>query len=86
MDLQRKMSTILELADRLDVRVRQVPLGGEGGGLCTIKGRKVLFVDSSADLATQCDRSLADFAQLPEIDNAYLMPELREELDRRRRG
>ena len=85
MDLQRRMIALLELADRLGVEVRRTPLGGEGGGICTLKGRKVLFVDSSADLATQCQRTLTDFAQLPEIDSTYVVPELREEIDAVRR-
>ncbi len=84
MDLQTKREAIVELADQLGITVRVAPLGGDGGGIAIIKGTKVLFIDASADLATQCERSLADLAQIPEIHNIYVRPELREELDRAR--
>jgi len=80
-DLQSKLTALMELAERLGIDVRRVPLGGEGGGICTLQGREVLFLDSSADLATQWARSLAGLAQLPEIDKVYVIPELREEID-----
>ncbi len=80
MDLERIMSDVAELAERLDIAVRHAPLGGEGGGLCVLKGRRTLFVDSTADRATQCVRSLRALAQLPEIDNIFITPELREHM------
>jgi hypothetical protein len=87
MDGQERMSAVVALAERLGVSVRHEPLGGDGGGICMLKGRPVLFIDTMADLATQCDRSLSDLSQMPEIDTMYLVPELREEIERiRRRG
>ena len=69
---------------RPHVSVRQEPMGGDGGGVCLLKGQRVLFVDTMADLVTRCDRSLADLARLPEIDNVFIVPELRDEIDRLR--
>lgn len=82
MDTQQLLDDLLELAQRLGIEIRWAALGGEGGGLCTMKGRQVLFIDQSADVATQCERCLADLASLPEIDTTFIQPKLREQLDR----
>jgi hypothetical protein len=59
-------------------------MGGEGGGMCRLKGKDVLFVDTSADLATRYDRTLAAMANLPELDNFFMVPELRRDIERQR--
>jgi hypothetical protein len=83
---QQKLSNLLELAQRLGITVRHVPLGGDGGGLCAVKGQRMLFVDLSADTSTQCEHSLAALASIPEIDSVYVVPELRECLNHARGG
>jgi hypothetical protein len=82
MELSRRLETLLEAAEQLGIEVRCEPLGGDGGGLCQLKGRRVLFVDASADLATRYDRTLAALAGLPELAQRFLPPELRDDLER----
>ena len=84
MDLGAKLEALLELAEQLDISVRREPLGGEGGGLCHLRGRRVLFVDIQADLQTRFEKTVAALAELPEVDQHYVLPELREELDKHR--
>jgi hypothetical protein len=84
MDHGAKLEALLELAEQLDITVRREPLGGEGGGLCHLRGQRVLFVDIQADLQTRFEKTAAALAGLPEVDQHYLLPELREELDRHR--
>ena len=84
MDPGAKLEALLELAEQLDISVRREPLGGEGGGLCHLRGRRVLFVDVQADLQTRFEKTATALADLPEVDQHYLLPELREELDKRR--
>jgi len=85
MDLQEKLDTLLNLADELGLAVRREPLGGDGGGLCVLRGRRVLFVDTGADLETRFEKTLEAMAGLAELDQRYLPPELREDIDRQRR-
>jgi hypothetical protein len=84
MDHEQLMSELEALAERLDISLRRTPLGGDGGGLCAIKGVRILFIDTDADRVTQLDRSLAEIAQLPEINTVFVEPELRDALDRAR--
>ncbi len=82
MDVQTRLETLLATAEQLGIEVRRESLGGEGGGLCSLRGRRVLFVDTAADAATRYDRTVAALASLPELQDRYLPPELREDLDR----
>lgn len=84
MDLQTRLDTLLSLAQELGLTVRREPLGGEGGGLCIIKGERVLFVDVLADIETRYERTLSALAGLPEIDQRYLAPEVRDDIERAR--
>ena len=85
MELADQYAAALELAERLDISVRQAAVGGEGGGLCTIKGRRILFIDTTSDLATRADIVFSEIAQLSEIDTVQMLPELREVLASYRR-
>jgi hypothetical protein len=82
MDVQARLETLLAAAEQLGIEVRRVPLGGEGGGLCSLRGRRVLFVDTSADTATRYDRTVDAMARLAELQDQYLPPLVREDLDR----
>jgi len=83
-NLASRLEELVAAAEKVGVDVRAEPMGGEGGGLCRLRGRPVLFVDTSADLATRYDRTLAALATLPELEEHYLVPEVRADLDRQR--
>lgn len=84
MDVQDRLDVLLLLCEELDIQVRGEWLDGEGGGLCTLRGRRVLFVDNSADLETRYERTLGSLAPLEELDNLYIRPEVRDDIDSHR--
>ncbi len=84
MDLSSRMEYLLSLAEQMGMEVRAEPMGGEGGGLCKLRGQYVLFVDIAADLASRYDRTCSALATLPGLDEHYLLPEIRADLDRAR--
>ncbi len=84
MDLGSRLEALLNLAEGLGIEVRAEPMGGEGGGLCKLRGRRVLFLDTAADLATRYDRTVAAMAGLSELDDHFLVPEVRRDLERQR--
>lgn len=86
MDGAGQLEAAIDLFGRFGVKVRREHLGGAGSCLCEIRGERVMYVDLDADLATQIDGSAAALAQIPEIETTYLPPELRERVDRARRG
>jgi hypothetical protein len=82
MDREAQLEAIIEVFGRLDIAVRLERLGGGGGGLCALRGQRVLFIDLDADVATRLDRSVGALASLPELDSVYLTPALREHIAR----
>jgi len=81
-DLQERLDELLRLAEQIGLSIRREALGGEGGGYCVLKGARVLFVDSMADLETRYERTLSAVSRLAEIDQHYISPEVRDEIDR----
>ena len=79
----RQLQELLDLLVRFGVEIRETPMGGSGGGLCTIRGGRVFFLDVSADEATQMERALEAVAESPEAEQVYLPPAVRERLPRR---
>jgi hypothetical protein len=78
MNEQRILEELLELLEAQGVTIRKEPLGGRGGGLATVRGQNVLFVDSDADsteTAALCAEAAAD---LLDIEAVYLRPDVRE--------
>jgi hypothetical protein len=82
MDVQTRLDTLLAAAEQLGIEIRRAPLGGEGGGLCSVHGHRVLFVDTTADTATRYDKTVDAMATLPEMQEHYLPPQIREDMER----
>lgn len=82
MDAAKRLEEIRDLVARLGIEVREEHLGGESGGLCTLRGRHVLFIDLDADAAVRLERAVQTLRVLPGIDGVYVAPALRELIDR----
>jgi hypothetical protein len=83
-ELQHRLEALLTLAEHLGIDVRAETMGGDGGGLCKLRGAWVLFVDTTADLATRYDRTLTAMVARTDLDDHYLPPEVRDDLERQR--
>ncbi|MBW2000357.1 MAG: hypothetical protein JRJ29_20665 [Deltaproteobacteria bacterium] len=80
----RLLGQLEELADSLGIAIRYEKLKGEGqargGGLCRLRGKYFLIIDSRARTSEKVDilaESLARF----DLSNVYLKPGLREFLE-----
>jgi len=75
---QRILEELLALLEANGVTIRNEPLGGSGGGLCTVKGERIFFVDTqaaSADSAAICAEAVS---KLLDIEKLYIKPEVRQ--------
>ena len=77
MDTNALYEEAMESLNRLGVEVRQEHLGGEGGGCCTIKGRRVVFVDLDAGVRRRLECCVERLRGLAEVEAMYLSPALR---------
>ena len=78
MNEQRILDELLEILEANGVTLRHEPLGGGAGGLCTIKGQQIFFVDtqsSSADVAAAAAEAIR---KVVDIEKMYIRPEIRE--------
>ena len=78
MNEQRILEEILAMLEANSVNIRREPLGGNGGGICTIKGQNILFVDTqaaSAEMAAVCAQAVPKVVDIEEI---YIKPEVRQ--------
>ncbi|MCH8149658.1 MAG: hypothetical protein IH987_17005 [Planctomycetes bacterium] len=80
-----ELEIVLEALDRLDVDVRCERCGGGGGGLCILKGKKIVFIDLDADEITRLECALQALACLPGAETIFLPPATRERVDRLRK-
>ena len=81
MNDQRILEELLALLEAQNVKIRREPLGGGGGGLASMKGEAIFFVDtqaSSADVAALCADAVR---KLVDIETVYLRPEIRSFLE-----
>ncbi len=78
MNEQRIVEELLTLLEANGVTIRNEPLGGSGGGLCTMKGQSIFFVDTqaqSADIAPICAEAVS---KVVDIEKLYIKPEIRQ--------
>ena len=82
MNEQRILEELLALLEANGVAVRSEPLGGSGGGLCSVKGEKLFFVDTqatSAEMAAICAEAVA---KVVDIEGIFIRPEIREFIEK----
>ena len=82
MEIEDKIAVLLEVAVKLELKVRAEPLGGNGGGICKLKGQSILFIDLDASPLMRYERLLSDLSTLPALEDIYLVPEIRDDLDK----
>jgi len=78
MNEQRILEDLLALLEANGVNIRNEPLGGSGGGLCTVKGERIFFVDTqatSAEMGATCAEAVS---RLLDIETLYVRPQVRQ--------
>jgi hypothetical protein len=72
------LDELLQLLEGRGVKIRSEALGGSGGGLCTVKGEQLFFVDTEApawETAALCAEAVA---KLVDIESVYMKPQVRQ--------
>jgi len=78
MNEQRILEELLMLLEANGVTIRREPLAGGAGGLCSINGKNILFLDSQASSVENASFAAEAVAKLIDIENIYLLPEIRD--------
>ena len=83
MNKQQILEELLGLLEQNGVTIRNEPLGGSGGGLCTIKGDKLFFVDTQASSAEMIAICAEAVAKAVDTEHIYIKPEVRQFIENR---
>ena len=78
MNEQRMLEELISLLEQNSITIRAEPLGGSGGGLCTIKGQSIFFVDTQAQSADTAVFAAEAVSKVLDIDQVYIRPEVRQ--------
>jgi hypothetical protein len=78
------LEAALDLAGRAGYQVRQEWLGGNGGGGCMLKGRRILFIDLALGPIDQLEHVLEALRHDPEAAQLPMPHPLRELLAMRK--
>ncbi len=78
MDEQKILEELIALLEANDVTIRSEPLGGSGGGLCTVKGQRIFFVDTQAPSAVAAAVCAETVPKVADIEQIYIKPQVRQ--------
>ncbi len=78
MNEQRILEELVMLLESNGVTIRREPLAGGAGGLCTVSGRHIFFLDTQASSVEVASAAAEAVAKLIDIESIYLRPEIRE--------
>lgn len=79
-----KLGHLLESCRAIGIVIRDEPLGGGGGGMCVLRGQRVLFVDAEETDGGRYEKTVAALIGEPEFDEMFLPPVIRDDLERAR--
>ena len=84
MNTQRMLEELLGLLESGDVIIRDEPLGGSGGGFCSVKGERIFFLDTQAPSAVKAAACAEAVLQVMDIEQVYIKPEVRQFIENHR--
>ena len=83
MDANTLLIELGKIADKLDIELRFDDLES-AGGLCTVKGKKLLCVNRNLPAEEKAEIILNSLARQGGIEDIYVLPGIRKLLDERR--
>jgi len=81
MKTDRVLDELIALLHAHGVRVREETLVESAGGLCSVNGKKILFLDRNSEIEIRIQLCARAVIKLIDIESVYLKPGLRELLE-----
>jgi len=78
MNEQSILDELLVLLEANGVTIRNEPLGGSGGGLCTIKDQRIFFVDTQASSIVSAAMCAEAVSKVVDVEQVYIKPLIRQ--------
>ena len=81
MNEQRILEELLGMLEANGVTIRHEPLGGAAGGLCTVKGQHIFFVDTQSQSCDNASSAAEAVHKVIDIETIYIRPEIRQYIE-----
>ena len=78
MNQREILDELVLLLEGNGVKIRNEPLGGSGGGFCSVKGEKLFFIDTQAPAGETSALCAQTIVKLIDIESVYLKPQVRQ--------
>ena len=78
MNEQEILQELLALLKASGVTIRTEPLGGSGGGLCTVRGKPIFFLDTEAPSIVAAVLCAEAVPRVADIEQIYIKPQIRQ--------
>jgi hypothetical protein len=78
MNQQQLLDELLILLGDSGVTIRHEQLGGNGGGLCDIKGRSIFFIDTQASTRDNASKAALALKNKSDLEAIYIKPLIRQ--------
>ena len=72
------LDELLRLLEKAGIEVRTEQMGGGGGGVCSVKGRNIVFLDSQGSMRERAAVCANALAKAVDLEKVYLKPEVRQ--------
>ncbi len=82
MDTRAIIEELVALLELNGVDIRRQAMGGGGGGLCEIKGKKIFFVDTECSIIEMSAICSHAVNELLDIESMYIRPQVRQYLEK----
>lgn len=69
---------MLQLLEKNGIEVRLEQMDGSGGGICSVKGRRIVFLDTAAPASERAAVCAAAIAKVVNLEEIYMKPEVRQ--------
>lgn len=79
MTRDQMLQELLELAERIDIEIRQEKMGTVAGGLCRIHDGQVILLNKHLSTASKIELLASELSlESDRLEELYILPEIRE--------
>jgi len=84
MNQRQILEELVSLLETNGIQVREEPLSGGRGGLCTVRGRAIMFLGSDTGVQDNSDACAEAVNRAINIEELYIKPQVRQYIEAHR--
>jgi len=81
MNQQQILEELISILETSGIHVRDEQLSSHVGGLCTVRGRPIMFLDSCSCVQDNVEACAQAVSQVIDIEALYIKPQVRQTIE-----